>query len=211
MRVAVIGVGYVGLVQAAVLADVGNQVTCVDINQARIDNLRRGIVGIYEPDLDALVLKNVQDQHLFFTTDITQALKDCDIIFIAVGTPPGEDGSADLRHVLAVADSIGNFITEPKIIVNKSTVPVGTAHQVQQHILKALAARNISLDIEVVSNPEFLKEGCAVADCMRPERIIIGTDNPQGLACELLQELYAPFNRNHDKLIVMDVRSAELT
>ena len=211
MRVAVIGVGYVGLVQAAVLADVGNRVTCVDINQARIDNLRQGIVGIYEPDLDSLVRKNVADQHLHFTTDITQALKDCDIIFIAVGTPPGEDGSADLRHVLAVADSIGNFITEPKIIVNKSTVPVGTAHQVQQHIIKALAARNIHLDIEVVSNPEFLKEGCAVADCMRPERIIIGTDNPQGLACELLQELYAPFNRNHDKLIVMDVRSAELT
>lgn len=211
MRVAVIGVGYVGLVQAAVLADVGNLVTCVDINEARINNLRQGIVGIYEPDLEGLVIKNVRDQHLRFTTAITDALAECEIIFIAVGTPPGEDGSADLRHVLNVAQAIGEHIQTPKIIVNKSTVPVGTAEKVKNQIAQALVDRNVQVDFEVVSNPEFLKEGCAVSDCMRPERIIIGVDNPNGLACELLKELYSPFNRNHDKLIVMDVRSAELT
>jgi UDPglucose 6-dehydrogenase len=211
MRVAVIGVGYVGLVQAAVLADVGNIVTCVDINEARINNLRQGIVGIYEPDLENLVLKNVRDLHLHFTSDITEALSDCEIIFIAVGTPPGEDGSADLRHVLTVADAIGQHMSAPKIIVNKSTVPVGTAEKVQNQIAQALRRRNLTIAFEVVSNPEFLKEGCAVSDCMRPERIILGVENPNGAACELLKELYAPFNRNHDKLIVMDVRSAELT
>lgn len=211
MKVAVIGIGYVGLVQAAVLADVGNLVTCVDINAERITNLQNGIVSIYEPDLEALVKKNVADQHLHFTTDIQAALTTCEIIFIAVGTPPGEDGSADLTHVLAVAKSIGQYMDAAKIIVNKSTVPVGTAQKVKQQIGATQAQRGVHIDFEVISNPEFLKEGCAVADCMRPERIIIGADNPQGLACALLTELYAPFNRNHDKIIIMDVRSAELT
>jgi UDPglucose 6-dehydrogenase len=211
MRIAVFGVGYVGLVQAAVLADVGNQVVCVDVNAARIADLQRGIIPIYEPGLAAMVQKNLDEKRIEFTTDITAGVQASDVIFIAVGTPPGEDGSADLQYVLAVAQSIAEHMQSYKVVVTKSTVPVGTAQKVQQRISDVLRLRGVALEFDVVSNPEFLKEGSAVSDCMRPDRIILGLDNPHSEAAELLKELYAPFSRNHEKLIFMDVKSAELT
>jgi UDPglucose 6-dehydrogenase len=209
MRITVFGTGYVGLVQGAVLAEVGHDVLCVDVDAAKVEALRAGRIPIYEPGLEELVRKNHGAGRLNFTTDAGEGVAHGRIVFIAVGTPPDEDGSADLRYVLAVAATIGEHMTEPKVVVTKSTVPVGTADKVRARLAETLAARGSPLGFDVVSNPEFLKEGAAVADCMRPDRIIVGTSDPESE--ELLREVYAPFSRNHDKLIVMDVRSAELT
>ena len=221
MKVTFYGIGYVGLVQAAVLADAGHEVCCVDIDQKKINKLKEGIIPIYEPGLANLVQDNYNQGRLIFTTDVKKGVKFAKIQFIAVGTPPDEDGSADLKYVLKVAESIATEMTSDKVIVNKSTVPVGTADKVSAHIATILENRNTksitdnnhsiipSLSFSVVSNPEFLKEGSAVADCQRPDRIIIGTESSDVEA--LMRELYAPFNRNHEKIIVMDVKSAELT
>lgn len=209
MRVTIFGTGYVGLVTGTCLAEVGNQVTCVDIDQGKIDGLNQGRIPIYEPGLEDMVHANVRANRLHFTTDAKQALSAAEIIFIAVGTPPDEDGSADLRHVLAVAGTVGKFLDHDAVVVNKSTVPVGTADKVRHRIQTELSARNVQLHVDVVSNPEFLKEGDAVKDCMRPDRIVVGTDSAR--AIEALKTLYGPFNRNHERLVLMDVRSAELT
>ena len=195
--------------QAAVLAEVGHDVVCVDVNAERVENLKNGIIPIYEPGLTPLVKSNYEAERLQFTTDAEFGVKHGKIQFIAVGTPPDEDGSADLQYVLAVAKTIATYMDSPKIVVDKSTVPVGTADKVAECIAAVLKTRGVSLDFDVVSNPEFLKEGAAVADCQRPDRIVIGTDS--AVAESKMRELYAPFNRNHEKLIVMDVRSAELT
>ena len=209
MKVTVFGIGYVGLVQAAVLAGVGHDVVCVDVNAERVENLKKGIIPIYEPGLTPLVQANVEAGRLQFTTDAELGVKHGRIQFIAVGTPPDEDGSADLQYVLAVAKTIATHMEEHRIIVDKSTVPVGTADKVSECVASVLAERGVAIPFDVVSNPEFLKEGAAVADCQKPDRIIVGTDSPA--VEEKMRELYAPFNRNHEKLIVMDVRSAELT
>ncbi|MFT6155853.1 MAG: UDPglucose 6-dehydrogenase [Neolewinella sp.] len=209
MKVTVFGIGYVGLVQAAVLAGVGHNVLCVDVNAERVENLKKGIIPIYEPGLAPLVQANVEAGRLQFTTDAELGVKHGRIQFVAVGTPPDEDGSADLQYVLAVAKTIATHMQDHRIIVNKSTVPVGTADKVSACVAKVLAERGVEIPFDVVSNPEFLKEGAAVADCQRPDRIIVGTDS--AAVEEKMRELYAPFNRNHERLIVMDVRSAELT
>ncbi len=209
MKVTIYGSGYVGLVTGACLAEVGNDVLCVDIDHAKTDLLLRGEIPIYEPGLDTLVTKNIESGRLNFTTDATEGVAHGLFQFIAVGTPPDEDGSADLQYVLAVANSIGEHMADYRIIVNKSTVPVGTADKVQETVSAALAKRGANTEFDVVSNPEFLKEGAALDDFMKPDRIVIGTDNPR--TTELLRELYAPFNRNHDRLVSMDIRSAELT
>jgi UDPglucose 6-dehydrogenase len=209
MKVTVFGTGYVGLVTGTCLAEMGNQVVCVDIDSAKVDGLNKGQIPIFEPGLTPLVVQNNQEGRLQFTTDAESALAHADIIFIAVGTPPDEDGSADLQYVLAVADTIGRHLTHYAVVVNKSTVPVGTADRVEAGIAVVLAARNADIDYDVVSNPEFLKEGDAVKDCMRPDRIVIGSKSIKAL--DLLKKLYAPFNRNHDRIVAMDVRSAELT
>ncbi|GAB6141207.1 UDP-glucose/GDP-mannose dehydrogenase family protein [Methylosoma difficile] len=209
MKVTVFGSGYVGLVTGACLADVGNDVVCVDINQKKIDDLKKGIIPIFEPGLDALVNANQQAGRLKFTTDVQEAVSHGIFQFIAVGTPPDEDGAADLQYVLAVAKSIAENMTSYRIVVDKSTVPVGTADKVKATMLSVMKGREMDVDFDVVSNPEFLKEGEAINDFMKPDRIIIGTDNPR--TAELLKALYAPFNRNHDRVISMDVRSAELT
>jgi len=209
MKVTVFGIGYVGLVQAAVLAEVGHDVLCVDVDATKVENLKKGIIPIYEPGLTPLVQENHQAGRLNFTTDAAAGVAHGQLQFIAVGTPPDEDGSADLKYVLAVAGTIARHMTEPKVVLDKSTVPVGTADKVNAHMASVLAERGQAIHFDVVSNPEFLKEGAAVNDCMRPDRIVIGTDSEQ--VKELVRELYAPFNRNHDKIIFMDVRSAELT
>jgi UDPglucose 6-dehydrogenase len=209
MNISIYGTGYVGLVTGACLAEVGNHVLCMDIDKAKIDRLRDGSIPIYEPDLEPMVLRNIAVGRLKFTTDTEEAVKHGLFQFIAVGTPPDEDGSADLSHVLAVAESIAKYLDDYRIIVDKSTVPVGTADLVNETIAKVLAGREVQVEYDVVSNPEFLKEGAAVGDFMKPDRIIVGTDNPRTTA--LLRELYSPFNRNHDRIISMDVRSAELT
>ncbi|MFT6916498.1 MAG: UDPglucose 6-dehydrogenase [Motiliproteus sp.] len=209
MNVTVFGTGYVGLVQAAVLAEVGHNVICIDIDKDKIERLKQGKIPIYEPGLSALVVQNVAAGRITFTTDAAMGVDHGDIQFIAVGTPPDEDGSADLKYVLAVAETIARQMAGHKTIVNKSTVPVGTADKVKARVAQVLSERGLTLGFDVVSNPEFLKEGSAINDCMRPERIIIGTDSAAAEA--RLQELYAPFSRNHDKMIVMDIRSAELT
>lgn len=210
MKVTVFGVGYVGLVQGAVLAEVGHDVVCVDVDANKVERLNQGIVPIYEPGLAVLVRKNHSSGRLSFTTDAVMAVHHGDVQFIAVGTPSDEDGSADLKHVLAVADTIARAMERNNIIVDKSTVPVGTGDRVRVHIASVLAERGrTDLVFDVTSNPEFLKEGSAVLDCMRPDRIIIGTSSKH--TEEVMRELYAPFNRNHEKIIVMDVRSAELT
>ncbi|WP_444882970.1 UDP-glucose dehydrogenase family protein [Microbulbifer sp. PSTR4-B] len=209
MNVTVFGSGYVGLVQAAVLAEVGHNILCIDIDEKKVEDLKKGIIPIYEPGLSPLIERNLKNRTLNFSTDASQGVEHGEVIFIAVGTPPDEDGSADLRHVLAVAESIATYMSETKVIVNKSTVPVGTADLVSRAIADRLATRNAEdIPFEVVSNPEFLKEGSAVSDCMRPDRIIIGTRSTS--AENALRQLYAPFNRNHEKIITMDVRSAEL-
>ena len=209
MHITVFGTGYVGLVQGAVLADVGHDVLCVDVDAAKVEALKAGQIPIFEPGLEDLVRKNHAAGRLMFTTDAAEGVAHGRIQFIAVGTPPDEDGSADMRYVMAVATTIAELMAEPKVVVDKSTVPVGTADKVRGRIAEVLRGRGSGLGFDVVSNPEFLKEGAAVADCMRPDRIIIGTSDPESE--DLLREVYAPFNRNHDKIIVMDVRSAELT
>ncbi len=209
MHVTIFGTGYVGLVTGTCLAEVGNHIRCVDIDARKVEGLNQGVVPIYEPGLDELVHANHKAGRLQFTTDAAAAIATAEILFIAVGTPPGEDGSADLSHVLAVARTIGQHLARHAIVVNKSTVPVGTADRVRIAIAAELAARGVDVGFDVVSNPEFLKEGDAVKDCMRPDRIVIGSDSV--LAVERLKVLYAPFNRNHERFVLMDVRSAELT
>lgn len=209
MKVTVFGTGYVGLVQGTVLADVGHDVVCVDVDAAKVAALQAGHIPIHEPGLAPLVQANQAAGRLHFTTDAAEGVAHGELIFLAVGTPPDEDGSADLQHVLAVARTIATHMAEPKTIVNKSTVPVGTADKVADAVRSTLAARGASIAFEVVSNPEFLKEGAAVADSKRPDRIVIGTSSPA--AEQQLRELYAPFNRNHDRIVMMDVKSAELT
>ena len=209
MNVAIFGTGYVGLVTGTCLAEAGNDVICVDVDAAKIDGLNRGVVPIYEPGLEDLVERNRQSGTLKFTTDAAAAIAHGEIIFIAVGTPPDEDGSADLRYVLAVARSIGQHLTRYAVVVNKSTVPVGTADRVRAAIAGALAERGADVAFDVVSNPEFLKEGDAVKDCMKPDRIVIGSSSAK--AIQTLKTLYAPFNRNHERIVQMDERSAELT
>lgn len=215
MKVTVFGIGYVGLVQAAVLSEVGHEVCCVDIDQNKIDNLKKGIIPIYEPGLTPLVVANHDAGRIHFTTDAAEGVAFGDVQFIAVGTPPDEDGSADLKYVLKVAETIATYAEGDKTIIDKSTVPVGTADKVSAKVAEVLASRGKSeLSISVVSNPEFLKEGAAVNDCMRPDRIVIGIDAEGEAKHELkeqMRELYAPFNRNHEKIIFMDVKSAELT
>ena len=209
MRVAIFGTGYVGLVTGTCLAEVGHDVVCVDVDAAKVEGLGRGVVPIYEPGLAPMVKANHAAGRLRFTTDAAAALAHGEFVFIAVGTPPDQDGSADLQYVLEVARTIGRHIERPLVVVDKSTVPVGTADRVRATIAAGLEARGVEVAFEVVSNPEFLKEGDAVADCMRPERIVVGADSPAAVA--RMRRLYAPFNRNHDRFVVMDVRSAELT
>ncbi|RQW82494.1 MAG: UDP-glucose/GDP-mannose dehydrogenase family protein [Methylococcus sp.] len=209
MKVTIFGSGYVGLVTGACLAEVGNEVICVDIDQGKIDRLNQGEVPIHEPGLDSLIERNRASGRLRFTTDVDEGVAHGLFQFIAVGTPPDEDGSADLQYVTAVARSIGQRMTDYRVIVNKSTVPVGTADRVRETVSAALVERQAKLEFDVVSNPEFLKEGAAIDDFMKPDRIVVGTDNPR--TTELLRAMYAPFNRNHDRLVCMDIRSAELT
>ncbi len=209
MKVTIFGTGYVGLVQGAVLADVGHDVMCVDVDATKVAALQAGRIPIHEPGLQPMVQANQAAGRLHFTTNAAEGVAHGDLIFLAVGTPPDEDGSADLQHVLAVARTIARHMAGPKTIVNKSTVPVGTADKVAATVRSALAERGAAIAFEVVSNPEFLKEGAAVADCKRPDRIVIGTAS--ATAERQLRELYSPFNRNHDRMVVMDVRSAELT
>ncbi|WP_338882409.1 UDP-glucose/GDP-mannose dehydrogenase family protein [Xenorhabdus sp. TH1] len=209
MKVTVFGIGYVGLVQATVFAEVGHDVLCVDVDAKKVENLKNGQIPIFEPGLTPLVKKNHAEGRLNFTTDAKAGIAHGKLQFIAVGTPPDEDGSADLKYVTAVARTIAENMDGYKVVVDKSTVPVGTADKVKAVMQATLAERSLELPFDVVSNPEFLKEGAAVADCMRPERIIIGCDNDD--VVDVMRELYEPFNRNHDRMIVMDIRSAELT
>ena len=209
MRVCIFGTGYVGLVTGTCLAEVGHDVLCVDVDAAKVEGLNNGIVPIYEPGLTPMVQANHAAGRLQFTTDAAAGVAHGEVIFIAVGTPPDEDGSADLKYVLAVAASIGMHLDRPAVVVDKSTVPVGTADKVSAKIAAELAARGADIAFEVVSNPEFLKEGAAVEDCLRPDRIVIGTDSAAAL--DTMKRLYAPFNRNHERIVAMDVRSAELT
>jgi len=209
MNITVVGTGYVGLVTGACLAEMGNTVVCVDTDQGKIDRLLQGELPIYEPGLETLVDENVSSQRLHFTTDIKEGVNHGEVIFIAVGTPPDEDGSADLKYVLQVAGSIGEHIDGYRVVVTKSTVPVGTSEKVRKRLNEVLDARGQSYPFGIVSNPEFLKEGAAVEDFMKPDRIIIGTDDSEAL--EIMRQLYAPFNRNHERVITMDVPSAELT
>jgi UDPglucose 6-dehydrogenase len=209
MRITIFGSGYVGLVTGACLADAGNQVVCVDVDERKIAMLKAGEVPIHEPGLDAIVKRNFEVGRLRFTTDAKEGVQHGLYQLIAVGTPPDEDGSADLRYVLAVARSIGEHMAEYKVVITKSTVPVGTADKVRDTVRAALAARGSPVEFDTVSNPEFLKEGAAINDFMKPDRVIIGTDSER--ATELLRTLYEPFTHNRDRMIVMDVRSAELT
>lgn len=209
MHITLFGTGYVGLVQAAVFADVGHNICCVDTNTQKIADLQQGLITIYEPGLQQLVQSNMAAGRLVFTTSAEEGVAFSDVLIIAVGTPADEDGGADLQYVYQVADAIAEHMRVAKIVVNKSTVPVGTAASVAGRIAEKLAERGLHLHCELVSNPEFLKEGAAVSDCQRPDRIVIGTDSAH--ASEVMRELYAPFNRNHERLIFMDARSAELT
>ncbi|MFP3998226.1 MAG: UDP-glucose dehydrogenase family protein [Desulfobacterales bacterium] len=209
MNVCIVGTGYVGLVTAACLAEAGNTAFCVDINNSVIDRLKKGRVHIFEPGLEELVQRNLEQERLFFTTSLSEGMKDATLVFSCVGTPPRSDGSCDLSAVYRVAEQVGRTMTDYKIVVNKSTVPVGTADRVREIIGGQLSARGLDLDFDVVSNPEFLKEGDAVSDFMKPDRIIIGTDNPE--VARLLENLYEPYARSRDKLILMSTRSAEMT
>jgi UDPglucose 6-dehydrogenase len=209
MRISIIGSGYVGLVSGACFAQMGNTVTCVDIDSNKIENLKKGIIPIYEPGLENMVLENYKNETLLFSSDLPTAIKEAQLIFIAVGTPMGEDGSADLSYVLSVAKNIGQHLEDYAVIVDKSTVPVGTADKVKAVIHKELHTRGLAIDFDVVSNPEFLKEGAAIDDFMSPDRVVIGADSDKAL--NLMHELYAPFMKNHDRFIAMDVRSAEMT
>jgi UDPglucose 6-dehydrogenase len=209
MKITVVGSGYVGLVTGTCLAEVGNHVLCLDVDPAKIATLQQGGIPIYEPGLEDMVRRNVAAGRLSFSTDIAAAVAFGEIQFIAVGTPPDEDGSADLQYVLAAARNIGLHMTEPKVVVDKSTVPVGTADKVKAQIAATLAERGADIAFSVVSNPEFLKEGAAIEDFMKPDRIVVGAEDER--AIELMRRLYAPFQRNHDRILFMDVRSAELT
>ncbi|MBU1689865.1 MAG: UDP-glucose/GDP-mannose dehydrogenase family protein [Gammaproteobacteria bacterium] len=209
MKVSVIGTGYVGLVTGTCLAEVGNDVLCLDVDVNKINILKQGGIPIYEPGLEDMVKRNVAAGRLRFTTDVAESAKHGAIQFIAVGTPPDEDGSADLQYVVAAARAIGQNMQEYKVIVDKSTVPVGTADKVRAAVQEELGKRGAQLEFSIASNPEFLKEGAAVDDFMRPDRIVLGAEDAS--AVELMRSLYAPFNRNHDRLIVMDIKSAELT
>jgi len=209
MNITVIGSGYVGLVSGTCFSEMGNRVTCVDIDPVKIEKLNNGIVPIFEPGLDALVLNNVKNKNLFFTTALHEALQNSEIAFIAVGTPMGDDGSADLQYVLAVAKSIGQSMQKRLVVVDKSTVPIGTADKVKAVIQKELDARNSDLQFDVVSNPEFLKEGAAIADFLKPDRVVVGSDSDY--ATEKIKQLYNPFFRDQDRFIAMDIRSAEMT
>ena len=209
MNIAIVGSGYVGLVSGACFAEMGNKVICVDTDQTKIQKLKEGIVPIYEPGLEQMVRNNVQHKNLFFTTRLEEAIRDAEIVFIAVGTPMGEDGAADLQYVLAVARSIGKTMNKKLIVVDKSTVPVGTADQVKATIQSELDKRGENIEFHVVSNPEFLKEGVAINDFMKPDRVVIGADSDD--AIELMKQLYSPFFRTHDRFITMDIRSAEMT
>jgi len=209
MKITIFGTGYVGLVTGACLAEMGNRVVCVDIDAAKVERLKRGEIPIYEPGLESIVRRNHASGQLDFTTDAAPAIAHGEVIFIAVGTPPDEDGSADLKYVLEVARTIGKHLDRYAVVVNKSTVPVGTADRVRAAVAAEMAARNAHVEFDVVSNPEFLKEGAAVEDCLRPDRIIVGASSERAVG--VLRKLYAPFNRNHDRMVVMDERSAELT
>ncbi|WP_372971556.1 UDP-glucose dehydrogenase family protein [Marinobacter sp.] len=209
MKITIFGTGYVGLVTGACLADVGHHVLCMDVDQGKIEKLKNGQIPIYEPGLEAIVRHTVEAGRLAFTTDTEEAVAHGVLQFIAVGTPPDEDGSADLQYVTAVAKSIGQYMDDYKVVVDKSTVPVGTGDKVKDAVRSQLDNRGLELEFDVVSNPEFLKEGAAINDFMKPDRIIVGTDSER--AMELLHEVYYPFNRSHDRMIFMDVRSAELT
>lgn len=209
MKLTVIGTGYVGLVSGTCFSEMGNKVTCVDIDQEKINKLHQGIIPIYEPGLEKMVLKNVEKQNLFFTTKLEEAIEEAEIVFIAVGTPMGEDGSADLQYVLAVAKEIGEKMNHRLIVVDKSTVPVGTADKVKATIQAELDKRNVKIEFDVVSNPEFLKEGDAINDFMKPDRVVIGAESDY--AFEKMRQLYTPFTMSHERFIAMDVRSAEMT
>lgn len=209
MKITIIGTGYVGLVSGAAFADVGNTVLCLDVNDEKIAMLKNGIIPIHEPGLDNMVERNAAAGRLLFSTSYDEAIEHAECVFLAVGTPPDEDGSADLTHILSAARSIGQRINKPVVVVDKSTVPVGTADKVRAAIQGELDKRGSTLSFSVVSNPEFLKEGAAIDDFMRPDRIVVGSDDP--VATKLMRQLYAPFSRNHEKLVEMDVRSAELT
>ena len=209
MKVTVYGSGYVGLVTGSLLADVGNDVLCVDIDEEKVANLNKGIIPIHEPGLDKVILNNVEIGRLHFTTDMDRAVAHSEMQFIAVGTPPDEDGSADLKHVLAVAQTIAERMQERKLVVTKSTVPVGTSDRVSARIKEVLEKRGETFEYSTISNPEFLKEGAAIEDFRKPDRIVVGTQDTH--AIEQMRKLYAPFCRNHDRLIFMDIRSSELT
>ncbi len=209
MKIVVVGTGYVGLVTGTCFAERGNHVTCIDIDQKKIDNLHKGILPIYEPGLDELVKTNVEEERLFFNTSLADVIEEAELIFIAVGTPPGEDGSADLQYVLGVAADIGKHLNHYAVIVDKSTVPVGTADKVRAQVQSELEKRGLDIPFDVASNPEFLKEGAAIEDFMRPDRVVIGTDSDR--AAEMLTDLYKPFVRNHQHIISMGIRDAEMT
>ncbi|CAL2077179.1 UDP-glucose/GDP-mannose dehydrogenase family protein [Tenacibaculum dicentrarchi] len=209
MNIAVIGSGYVGLVSGACFSEMGNKVTCVDIDQKKIDKLHQGIIPIYEPGLEKMVLKNITQKNLFFTTKLEDVINDVAIVFIAVGTPMGDDGSADLQYVLSVAKEIGAKMTKRLVVVDKSTVPIGTADKVRATIQKELDVRNLDITFDVVSNPEFLKEGDAISDFMKPDRVVIGAETEY--AFEKMRQLYTPFTMSHERFISMDIRSAEMT
>ena len=209
MNLCIVGTGYVGLVTAACFAEMGNDVTCVDINPRVIEKLNKGVIPIYEPGLEQMVVRNHEDGRLRFTTDLAEGLQNALFVFNCVGTPPRDDGSSDLSYVRQVAADVGDLIEEYLIVVNKSTVPVGTADEVRAIIAERIAARGLSVDFDVVSNPEFLKEGDAIGDFMKPDRVIVGTDEVR--TAKLMETLYAPFARSRDKLMVMDIRSAEMT
>ncbi|MXP67384.1 UDP-glucose/GDP-mannose dehydrogenase family protein [Pantoea sp. Aalb] len=209
MKVTLFGIGYVGLVQAAVFAEVGHEVICIDVDSKKVNNLKKGIIPIFEPGLTSLVISNYKAGRLQFSTNAKKGVNHGIMQFIAVGTPANKDGSADLKYVKMVARTIAQHVNTYKVIINKSTVPVGTTDYIRSIMTNILKVRDVNVIFDVVSNPEFLKEGVAINDCMRPERIIIGTDNNK--VAELFRELYEPFNRNHDRMILMDIRSAELT
>ncbi|MFH1153575.1 MAG: UDP-glucose/GDP-mannose dehydrogenase family protein [Pseudomonadota bacterium] len=209
MKITMIGTGYVGLVSGACFSEMGSTVTCVDVDAKKIERLKNGILPIYEPGLEPMVRQNVEEGLLSFTTSLVDAMKESELYFIAVGTPPGDDGSADLKYVLQVASEIGKNLDHYAVVVDKSTVPVGTADKVREAIQHELDRRGVSIEFDVVSNPEFLKEGAAIGDFLKPDRIVVGADSPR--AEKLMKRLYAPFSRNRDKLIVMSVRDAEMT
>ena len=209
MNIVIIGSGYVGLVSGTCFSEMGNKVTCVDIDPKKIEKLNNGIIPIFEPGLESMVLKNIKNGNLFFTTNLAEVIADAAIVFIAVGTPMGDDGSADLQYVLAVAKSIGQTMQNRLVVVDKSTVPIGTADKVKATIQNELDMRNLALEFDVVSNPEFLKEGAAIADFMKPDRVVIGSESDY--ATEKMKELYASFFRTNDRMITMDIRSAEMT